>query len=1263
MSGFPLNVGSISHELGFNETHKYSLECSDTKNCETAIVSAHYEAETFFIVGTSSGCSLSIARFKSGRSSHPEIGTPFSEHILEFDNCIDALCFDPSGKCLIASDDRGYLHFVAVGDPCSLIFSHKTPIAAGSKLMVLKFFPNASAPTTPLMVGVRDNGVYYSVSLPVAAVLKMAVNQPEALSTAVSKLVFASMQLSLPYPKKALLSMSTFEDCSISINVFILDAYNHAHHALLNVAGKTVSMISLTPLHGPGAASAAATAVTSCVDVALLDPGGGTDNLLVLLGSEHEVCCFGAQTVQWLFGMSLDLDTVDADDCLRIIGGCVHTIPEISEVDVVCIALTLCGESFVNSYAAVVNLDSEMKVARLFQLHSSANNGEGGSYAYNALGSHAGSSVSNRYIKCQGNTVCANEPVVDFTVFSSSIQQAHYLSALLSGFAAAASNQLATVLVDDADLSDLYFAKLIGVCSNVSALSGSVGEGAVLIMRHLEELCSTHADALGSVGSSLAAMVELLLDLPALNAAGPSAGFRRLVSELKHCVDIHSPIRHDECQIAMGSELILGYYLYCSDTALKVSSAASTNAVDVSLSEYLKCFHSIIKTSPMQLWEQYLCTGSFAAAAVVRARHLHGVAFQPGSLLKAISNSVDSKLLLEWVQGVLVPYFFQQFNARGYQDGTLQAQLELSVQEVLRRAELLEARQKHPFDAILYCEVAAQLVSLVAAPVELVAGSTKVSSLSGQVAGMMTLLKQSAFMRQHYMGVSGSTTANKPDSGHKYSFYSLKELGDIGGLQGLMFQLFDSTGVQYHDDDADSGLGPGCGAIPFDLGPFLQGLSCEFGASYDDMCLRWIDDTVNNKVLALSANVFESRSLDLDASYQSRASDSTDEGFATPVALMHLLAVACSISDPFQKAKAMLLLLQVPANTTAAAITARLYDIAEGLLAVLGGTSLGDSLQEAVRSYKLSNITARYNVTKLNLRDKRQVKAAAYVIASRWQQQYVGQSNHQMQGGSQGEHPSVVFDQSICDAVAFVTSRNAGGIELCAVLARGILLRILDFPTTSCSVSREDVIANALKQVPSHCLKVVAENVCTHLVQEMDSYVELLAELGAPESDDRVEVQRQNRQKELRLGWWTATSGLITTLSTYLDIIMLRPLGSSWCSMELLNMCKNLRALYTDSDLVVSLKQIQDEEHCKTIVCGIAGKQANVLVDTSKESCATGAALQLLTTEQRRCCGILNVSCVYFLFELANNLIAKKEIVSSFCYVYIYYVIFIFICL
>lgn len=1215
MSGVLLNVGTITSSLGFNEVHKFSLECGEVKSSGESVVASHHESDSCFVLGTSNNCSLCIASFDIDCGEKPECVGPVSEYVLEFDSPIDALCFDPSGKCLIASDNQGYLHFVAVGDPCSLIFSHKTPVSAGSKLMLLKFYPNISTPASPLLVGVRDNGVYYSVNLPVAAVLKMAFNQPESLSTAVGKLAFASAQLGLPYPKRALVSLGVSEDASTCVNVFILDAYSHAHHAQVTVSGKTASVVFIAPLHG----AATEVSMSSCVDVALLGPGGGVSDssmpMLVLLGNGGEVCCFGAESAKFLFCVSLDLGSATGDCGPRIVAGAVRAVPESGNVEAFCVSLALqtapsvSEATAINSYAAIV--DPNVGAARLFLLHSGAPEPQTHGRICIPLGSYAGSSASSNYLRSQCGSASADESVTEFSVHRSSAKQALYLSALVVGFAAAAAPaSIISEHLSGGGPSELHLAQLVGVCSNVGVLGGCEG-GVDLVMHHLEALAGSCAGAVETVAGSFAVILELLLNFSGLFDA--SEDLARLIRQLKLSVAGYSPVVDSMSSgAAVDPRLRLGYSMYCYDTALKVS-------VDPAV--YIACFRRMVQTSPMYLWEEYVREGSFDAAAVVRARHLHGVGFMAGSLLQSVAVTADSRLLLNWVRSDVVPHFFRNFNARGYQDAEMQSQLELAVQDLLRRAQLVEAAQKLPFEALQFCELAGQLASLVASPG--VEGEEE-ENLSDQVGAIATLLELSSFMRRNYAGVPGSTTANRPDSTLKYSVYSLAELEDIGGLRGLVFQLFDSAGGQYHDDcTADS-------IASFELSAFLQRLCSEFAASYNDMCLQWIDDTVSNRVLAL--NDFGSSVTDLDSSYQSRISDATADGGGTPVALLHLMAVTCSIADPFLKAKAMLLLLQVPAGATAAAITARLYGIAEELLGVLGGTSLGDSLQEAVRGYKLASITSRYHITKLNLRDNRQVKAAAYVIAARWQQQYTDSTD--------ASAPAEVHDLSIQDAVAFVTSRNAGGIELCTVLARGVLLRVLDFPA-SFSVPREFVVANALKQLPAHCLKVVVENVCNHLVQEMDTHVAWLAELEAGETYEGSGA----RAEEIRLDWLAACSGLITALSTYLDLSSLRPTGVSWCSMELLGLCKNLRALHADSGLVVSLKQIQDEEHCRSIVCGVAIKQAGVL--------ATGAAardkatpLQFLTTEQRRCCGILNVSCVYFLFELANGLIAKKEIVG-----------------
>jgi hypothetical protein len=802
MFGDPLNVGSITPLLGFNEYHKFSLECGEIKDGGATVVAAYHETESSLVVGTAHNCTLIIATFDSGTAA------PVTEHALEFDNSIDALCFDPTGKCLIASDDRGYLHFVAVGDPCSLIFSHKTPITAGSRLMVLKFFPNSGAPASPLLVGVRDNGVFYSANLPVATVLKMAFNQPEALSTAVGKLAFASAQLDLPYPKRALVAVGAAVGASTCVNVFILDAYNHTHHARLTVSGKTASVESLTPLQGPGGAP--------CIDMALLGRADDIDDssamsMLLLLGGDRRLCCFGAESAQCLFCVSMDVGV----DAARILAGSVRAVPQSGEVEAFCVAFTLRGQSastggsFVNSYSVLVNPLADTTEARLLLLHNEVVGGAtSAASVLVALGSSAGDSVSGRYLSCKPSAACADEPVSDFAVCGHGELHSRYLGAIIAGFAAAsAGDPSATLSSAAADLSEVHLATLIGMCCNVPALDAYDGS-AVLVMQHLEGLCADRPGDAAAAGPSLAVVLELLLDMPQL--PHKMEFFGSLVEQLKRCAGTSAS--------AGAGPQRLGYYLYLYDSATRVGTSAA---------QQVKCFHSMVRASPQHVWEDLVRAGAFEAAAVVRARHLHGASFQPGSLLQSVAAAADSKKLLAWVRTDVSPFFFRSFNERGYHAKSLQAQLALAVGDLLRRAELLEASQKHPFDALLYCEVAGQLAGLAPFPQE-GAEEEEGQTLPGQVRTVETLLRLSAFMRQHYAGVPGSTTASRPGSDRKYSCYSLAELEDAGGLQGLAFQLFDSAGPQLVAQQQHQGDGAlaACAAWCRSSGPLTTKCAC-----------------------------------------------------------------------------------------------------------------------------------------------------------------------------------------------------------------------------------------------------------------------------------------------------------------------------------------------------------------------------------------------------------------------------------------------------
>lgn len=112
------NPVSISDSVCYRDSYHCTLECE--KAPALHLLTATFKKENCDCIANGNQTMLSISHFSRSGDGNVELTQDYS---LDFDNDISALCFDPTGSCVIVGDTMGYLHFVTSFG--SVIFSHR----------------------------------------------------------------------------------------------------------------------------------------------------------------------------------------------------------------------------------------------------------------------------------------------------------------------------------------------------------------------------------------------------------------------------------------------------------------------------------------------------------------------------------------------------------------------------------------------------------------------------------------------------------------------------------------------------------------------------------------------------------------------------------------------------------------------------------------------------------------------------------------------------------------------------------------------------------------------------------------------------------------------------------------------------------------------------------------------------------------------------------------------------------------------------------
>ena len=258
------------------------------------------------------------------------------------------------------------------------------------------------------------------------------------------------------------------------------------------------------------------------------------------------------------------------------------------------------------------------------------------------------------------------------------------------------------------------------------------------------------------------------------------------------------------------------------------------------------------------------------------------------------------------------------------------------------------------------------------------------------------------------------------------------------------------------------------------------------------------------------------------------------------------------------------------------------------------------------------------------MKDRKQVQIALNVIASKWK--VMNDAN---------------IDTSLADAMEFIVIKESMNLNTSSILSRGLLLRSLH--AFDDERSKEIVLKKAVCTIPVNLRTVVVENVCTSLIDSIDDLV--------------YRIEKEDDDIELTENWKTLLVSVIQILTIYVDLASLEPdyRPSEWCTNALLSNCKDILQLHLQMKVVIRRNIFHEVSSCKEVVKEMAIKHVqDVLLKSTSPGVSGNDSLnvfclsnQFITIQHRRCCSILGISTVYFLYEVTCFLLSAKEIVCS----------------
>lgn len=502
------------------------------------------------------------------------------------------------------------------------------------------------------------------------------------------------------------------------------------------------------------------------------------------------------------------------------------------------------------------------------------------------------------------------------------------------------------------------------------------------------------------------------------------------------------------------------------------------------------------------------------------------------------------------------------------------------------------------------------------------------------------------------------------------------------GLNGLLFERLWTVQESTLVEDIQS-----------HVVPLLQ----YFDTNVDLLLLKWVELSIEQKVIVVDAGgKSDNDNASLDGSFHAQDADDCDNDDETDqISLTRLMMGTSVVGDSSLRAKAILLLLQVPSVDTVATckrrsrFCSRSFDdgsVQESLGSAFGEvdgeagiadrlralalevipqveSALRDSLTEALRLQRIKSLASQYGIESLDPRDKNQIRKAASLISAQYES-----------------------DASIRDAIEVVQAWSMANFDLTALLTRALVHRATATGTDDfIDMHREDIIKAALADVPRARLTAVAEDTLTCLLGMLDEFV------GNAAVDDVLKDTLGESDVSVRREMGMICESAITIVSWYLEearnteaansgicnridapaTLSAEVIPSIWIDNDILNNLKRIRSLQSEFCIYLNMSKLLDANESKSILLHVAGRRAESMIagdsplpaakdrgnqgklcgDTrDKEiqrsfdatACVSSRSNDALTVQMRRLCTLLEVSPVLVAHAVLKSLLSKN---------------------
>lgn len=1185
----------------------------------------HQNKRLQIAVGNSCYLTLSSKRLDEvgvDSESESDSDSESDETTLEFDNIIDALEWDPEGRCVIVGDASGTLHFVTKqGD---VVFSHSivpkgdTLSSDDPRIISISFVPQSSLP--PALVVIFDNGDLFGISkLPVQSICGLARSQPQVLATAVQRLQFLRLSLPLCEDNGTVLKTAIKERSdSERPHIHILSLNDHNILLLTRIDLSLPSTMALeqseTTVLSSGVADFVFVPGTGCVSASLDD---------------RALSLWDLATSSRL----LETNSLLLEESLFPAKSTVLSILHVTE-GLVCVAISSSSTSPPNMLVAIGHLQPRQPVPEPTQpnisthfcllLHSDDTIHRSGTAARTLMSTGSIGPLTHTLVDAVGG-----DGFMLLIAYAADLKSR--LDCVCNGLSLAFGRGALVDLFAHAGLADrtgCTFAGYLLASGMTQQYDASYPNADSSVLHH------AILAQLPLIKPVLLPMLPLLLAVP-----GPPTGFVGNVIEACNDAD-----QADEWKMIYKTAVAL---VDCFIVRLEHNGCVDKRLSESAAEDRLR--QAVLSLRPATILNTYFTLakqGHLQEAAMIMVQLRPNRRFDPVRVLKAVPQ-LPLDQVVEWASTHLVP----------------------TTKRMLKPGAMCTSRSTGGYESAMY-GIAGELCSRAIICERNHAGPSCSSLPLGAVSTASRMI-HALGIGQGLPGLSVESSCNAVQ--RIDSFFLLlrlqsetcRRLGQYYPVSEL--QSLELAGVvsEYLWKVPEACLAE---KITSTAKPLVE----MFGGDMSSILAGWVGDAVADRVVldkeVPSVNVKEcsAECKSIDELMKLLAVSAADEDFGGDCSecnLSRLVLGAGLIEHSPRRAETVLLLLQTPAISgteesdeyveaeeeasdsrevhpvlTNSVCTTALTLMAAQLLepeAVLLPPSLFDSLSAALRGQKIRSLAYKYGVAPggFDPRSQRQVRLLVGLVSSR-----------------------ADMEESIADSLYIAEiwgTTGHGGLDVSSVLSRAIIARITD-PTL---VDGDSVLIRALRQVPLRNIPLVVEEVLACVLGGLED----LYRQSCSATIARLEDEKDRAYcKQLCRG-----ATVVTT--TYLDLcarqssgtslipsmrttgaIMLRDQSTS-ASTELIAQLKRLHLLQ-QLGLYLSLSALRCAKICQEIASTLAAQRADELLARIAECDKTIPLAQLVPTVineaggiitpiMRRGCNLLLVSPVFFSHSMFRALL------------------------